>query len=341
MGEPRTAILQQSIRLIAPGKVCIESAAMPTPGAGEVLIRTSKTLISAGTELTLYGSNGSAGEAWAEFARFPRSMGYSNVGEIIELGQNVDPSWMGQMVASRGPHSSWVVRSVGDLRRVPPAVSHEEATFTTLSSVVMNGLRRIHLTWGESVAVFGLGLVGQLAVRIASAAGAGQIFGMDVSSQRLEKLPQLPWVHGIDTTVHDVRASVGKHGADAGVDVAIEASGDSGLIPREISVLRDQGRLLILSSPREPTLFDFHDLCNRRSIQIVGAHGFSQPAVATLDCPWTASRHGDLFLDWVASGRLSTAELVTHRFPFERAAETYAWLAAHRQEALGVILEWD
>jgi threonine dehydrogenase-like Zn-dependent dehydrogenase len=341
MGEFQTPIVQQSIRFMAPGTVCIESAAVPTPGPGEVFIRTRRTLISTGTELTLYGSNGNAGAAWAEFARFPRSVGYSHVGQIVELGQNVDPVWMGQMVASRGPHSSCVVRPVSDLRRVPPGVSHEAAAFATLAGVVMNGLRRIHFTWGESVAVFGLGLVGQLAVRIASAAGAGQIFGMDVSSRRLEKLPQLPWVTGINTTVRDLRAAAAEHGAAAGVDVAIEASGDASLIPREISVLRDQGRLLILSSPREPTPFDFHDLCNRRSIQIVGAHGFSQPAIATPDCPWTASRHGDLFLDWVATGRLSTAELVTHRFPFSRAPETYAWLAANRQEALGVIFEWD
>ncbi len=336
MGE-----LQASIHFLAAGTVRIESAAIPKPGAGEVLIRTSRTLISTGTELTIYESNGDAGAAWCEFTRFPRSVGYSNVGRVIELGERVDLSWMGHTVASRGSHSAYVVRPVSDLRRVPLGVSNEEAAFATLAGVVMNGLRRVQLTWGESMAVFGLGLVGQLAVRIAAAAGAESIFGIDASAGRVQKLPQLPWVTGIASQVEDLRGILREHGAKAGVDVAAEASGDSALIPREIGVLRDQGRLLILSSPREATAFNFHDLCNRRSIQIVGAHGFSQPTIATNDYPWTASRHGDLFLDWLAKGRLSCTELVTHRFPFSRAAETYAWLAVHRQEALGVIFEWD
>ena len=84
------------------------------------------------------------------------------VGEVADVGADVDARWIGRRVATRGRHAAWIVRPADDLRPLPGDVSDEEGTFATLSGVVMNGLRRAGLTWGESVAVVGLGLVGQL-----------------------------------------------------------------------------------------------------------------------------------------------------------------------------------
>ena len=124
------------------------------------------------------------------------------------------------------------------------------------------------------------------------------------------------------------------------VDVVIECTAEASLIPEELEVLRDQGRLLMLSSPREATTFDFHDLCNRRSLSLIGAHGFSHPAVATPDNPWTGQRHGELFLEWLAAGRMRIDELISHHFSYQRAERAYELLANRRDDALGVIFEW-
>jgi threonine dehydrogenase-like Zn-dependent dehydrogenase len=107
-----------------------------------------------------------------------------------------------------------------------------------------------------------------------------------------------------------------------------------------VALLRDQGRLLVLSSPRSATSFDFHDLCNRRSLTIVGAHGFSHPPIETGDNPWTGRRHGELFLSWLEAGWLTVAELVSHRFPAERASDAYRFLSERRDEAMAVVLDW-
>jgi len=331
-----------AVWLDAPGRVEIRESARPTPRAGEVLVRTRRTLISAGTELTLFAGGADLDPAWREFARFPRPLGYSLAGEVVDVGDGVDRDWVGRHVATRGQHAAWVARPADDLRPIPEGVSDEEATFATLAGVAMNGLRRAGLSWGESVAVTGLGIVGQLCVRVAATAGAGPIFAFEPSELRLGRLPRHPFVIGLLAAEGcPPLESLGRANRGRRVDFAVEASGRADLIPGEIDLLRDQGRLLLLSSPRGATSFDFHDSCNRRSISIIGAHGFSQPNVATPDNPWTSRRHGDLFLEWVADGRMTVAELVTHRFPFPRAALAYELLAGHRGEALGVILEWS
>jgi 2-desacetyl-2-hydroxyethyl bacteriochlorophyllide A dehydrogenase len=330
-----------SVWFAAPGKVEVRWSEIPEPGSGEVLIRTRRTLISNGTELTLYDDRSRAGSAWSEFARFPRRVGYSNAGEVIEVGSGVDREWIGKRVACRGNHAGWIVTAATDLRPIPDSVSDEEAAFATLAGVVMNGLRRVDLRWGESVAVFGLGLLGQLCARVAAVAGAGPVFGIELSLLRLSKLPAQSFVYGLPGGSEHLMAQIKEHHPASAVDVAVEATGVAGLIPQEVRLLRECGRLLLLGSPDGPTNFDFHDLCNRRSISIVGAHGFSQPKVSTPDWPWTSRRHGELFLQWLAAGRLTVSELVTHHFPFERAAEAYAMLAERGGDVLGVVFDWQ
>jgi 2-desacetyl-2-hydroxyethyl bacteriochlorophyllide A dehydrogenase len=330
-----------AVWLAGGGRVEIRPGDIPSPGAGQALIRTHKTLISAGTELTMLDGRAGTASAWAEFGKFPRMCGYSNVGEVVDVGNPADRAWIGARVASRGSHAAWVIRDIADLRRVPAKVSAEEATFATLAGVAMHGLRRARLTWGESVAVFGLGVVGQLCVRLALVAGAAEIFAVEISDLRRGKVPNRPEIHplgeGFEAPLHTAREASGGQG----VDLVIEATGNGELIPREIGVLRDHGRLLMLSSPRAATTFDFHDLCNRRSLTIIGAHGFSQYSVATPDSPWTRQRHGDLFIAMLAGGRLTVGELITHRFHYERAQDAYALLAAADGTALAVIIDWQ
>jgi threonine dehydrogenase-like Zn-dependent dehydrogenase len=333
----------------APGDIRLVAGEAPTPGPGQVLLRTRCTLISGGTELAIFRGAGGAGSAWSEFAHYPRAMGYSHCGEVVALGEGVEQGWMGRRVASRGAHAAWVCRPVSDLWPVPEGVKDEAACFTTLAAVVGNGLRRAQLAWGESVAVFGLGLVGQLAVRLAHGAGAGPVVAVERSPLRCRLLPDEALIHGLELAEEPAASDALAAAREAGLrsnggypfDLVVEATGEASLIPRQTEWLRDLGRLLVLSSPRQPIPFDFHALCNRRSLTLVGAHGFSQPAAATPHYPWSRSRLGELFLRWLAAGRVAAAELVTHRFAAQQAADAYSLLAERGSEALGVILDWN
>ena len=262
------------------GSKCSIARRLSRPGRGS--IRARRTLISTGTELTRFNARTRPGSVWEEINKFPQAIGYSHVGEVVAVGSGVEASWVGRRVDTHSFHAAYVTCSVEQPRPLPDLVSDEDATFTTLAEVTMNGFRRARLSWGETVAVFGLGLLGHLCVRLGAVIGAGPIFAIEVLAFRRNKAPQKPWVHcldgeGLESDPTVLRAAVEKHNQGRRVDLAIELTGLATLIPMEFEVLRDQGRFLVLSSPRDATLFDFHDLCNRRSLSIVGAHGFSHP----------------------------------------------------------------
>ena len=97
----------------------------------------------------------------------------------------------------------------------------------------------------------------------------------------------------------------------------------------------------LISRGTESQQFDFHDLCNRGSYAIIGAHNWSHPPVATLDQPWTMIRHSELFADLLASGDLDVRSLISHRVPVEEAPLAYDMLMADRTQAMGVLFtEW-
>lgn len=201
----------------------------------------------------------------------------------------------------------------------------------------MNGVRRGRVTWGESVAVFGLGVLGQLTTRICRFAGARPVFAVDLAAPRLGYAPDRSGVRTIDGAADDPAEMIATATGD-GVAVAFEVTGNGDTIPDEFDAVREQGRLVVLSSPRGVTAFDFHDHCNGPSYEIIGAHNGSHPPVATPGNPWTRHRHAELFFELLAEGALDVAGLVSHSRPFEDAPALYG--IEDRTDAMAVLLEW-
>ncbi|MFN3420233.1 MAG: zinc-binding dehydrogenase, partial [Armatimonadota bacterium] len=124
-------------------------------------------------------------------------------------------------------------------------------------------------------------------------------------------------------------------------DVVFEVTGHPDAILEEVKVLRRQGRLIILSSPRGKTLFDFHDWCNWTSISIIGAHTSSHPPHENPEDPWTRERNTELFFDLVRNKEIVAAELVTHRFKADDAPSAYQLLMTERRRTGIVLLDWE
>jgi len=321
------------------GVVTVEEREMPEPGPGEVLVETERTLISTGTELTILAGEGEPGSNWEDIAEFPFEPGYNNVGTVAETGADVERVAVGDRVATLGDHRAFAVRDAAECRPVPSELSADEAVFFTIAEIVSNGVRRGEVTWGEGVVVYGLGLLGQLAVRICEAAGARPVVGVDLADTRLDYLPDRPGVVGVDPRERDpgdvIEAETGRL-----ADVVFEVTGNPDVVTTELDALRDQGRFVVLSSPKGETSFDFHDHCNAPSYRIIGAHNSSHPETATPDNPWTQQRHCELFFDYLAEGRFDVESLVSHRSHYADAPELYEMLLADRTDAMGVVLEW-
>jgi threonine dehydrogenase-like Zn-dependent dehydrogenase len=124
-------------------------------------------------------------------------------------------------------------------------------------------------------------------------------------------------------------------------DVVFEVTGSQALIPTEFEALRPLGRFIMLSSPSGPSTFDFSDLCNAPSYDIIGVHISSQGEVETPYHQWTRARNAELFFDLALSGQIKVKNLISHREPYTRAPELYGMLLTDRSKAMGVVLEWD
>ena len=204
--------MRQILQSLKTGKTEIAQVPSPSVTAGKLLIQTSHTLVSAGTERMLV-EFGKA--SWLDKARQqpdkvslvldkiktdglqptleavfnkldqPLPLGYCNVGRISQLGSGVTGYEVGDRVISNGQHAEVVSVPVNLTAKVPDEVSDEEAAFTVLGAIALQGIRLVQPTLGETIVVTGLGLVGLMTVQLLRANGC-RVLGIDFDRQKLE-----------------------------------------------------------------------------------------------------------------------------------------------------------
>jgi len=323
-----------------PKEAVIEEQPIPKPEKGQVLIKSSCTLISIGTEMTVFSGEFPPGSVWDEKFKFPYSPGYNNIGTVVDAGEGIDKKLIGRKVASWGSHSTYTVQNSEKVYEINTDVPDEHAVFFTIAQIVMNGIRRSGMKWGDAVAVYGMGLLGQMSVIFARLCGARPVFAIDVSDFRLDCLPEDPAIIKLNSSKEKIIDAVQKHNHGRKADMVFEVTGNAALIPSEFEILRNQGHFVVLSSPRDKTLFDFHDLCNSPSFTIIGAHNFSHPPVATPDNPWTWERDFEFFIDLIADGEIDMGRLISDKVKYGEAPGIYSALLKDRSKSMGIILEW-
>lgn len=324
----------------APGRVALEEIEVGEPGPGQVLLRTEKTLISTGTELTGLSGEFPPGSAWAQYVRYPWYPGYSNVARVVAAGPDVRDLPEGTLVTSSAPHASLALVRAGRVRPLPPSIAPEEGTFTVLAATVLNGVRRARIELGETVVIAGAGLLGQLAAQFARLSGAFPLICIDLSQRRLDLAARLGATHTLAMPVEEAAAEVQRRSHSRGADVLFEVTGNPAVIPPLLKLARREARVILLGSPRGPSQVDFHEEVHRLGLHLIGAHTSTHPEQETAQHPWTRPRNEQLFLELVAAGLVNVRALITHRYPATDAPSAYAMLLEDRTRALGVILDW-
>ena len=331
----------QSLNIVFTGRDEVELQRDDVPGLapGQVLVQTTKTLISSGTECIALGRLFDPGTFWDSWVTYPFHPGYSLVGRVVNVASDVTSVLMGERVALREPHHQYVAASVEDIHRIPDGVSDEEATWLGMAAIAQNGVRRAEHALGENIAIVGLGLLGQLVVQYARLLGAREIIAIDPAAPRL----QMARAHGASTplalTAEEAREDVLRL-TNGGADVAYDVTGVAAVFPWALQLVRRFGRLLLLGDTGSPSAQRLTTDVLHRGLQIIGAHDGNPPPVASDYAPWSHAAMIDLFFRYVERGDMRVSDLITHRYAPDQAGEAYRMLGEDRSSAMGVIFDW-
>jgi predicted dehydrogenase len=271
------------------------------------------------------------------FARLdePLPLGYCNCGTVIEVGAGVEGFKVGDRVVSNGPHAEIVCVPKNLCVKVPDNVTDEQAAFTVLASIGLQGIRLIEPTFGETIAVFGLGLIGLMSVQLLKACGC-RVIGIDLSTDRLEMARKFgAEVIDIPAGANPVDAamaySYGK-GVDA-VLITASAKGDS-IIHQSAQMCRKRGRIVLVGVvDLNIDRADFYE--KELTFQVSCSYGpgryDTEYENRGRDYPygfvrWTVRRNFEAILNSISAGTLIVDDLVSERIPLAQAPKAYKML---------------
>ncbi|MEM7124929.1 MAG: zinc-binding alcohol dehydrogenase [Chloroflexota bacterium] len=306
---------------------------------GEVLIETLYSAVSPGTELACL----SGSEGWFSLPGVP---GYSNVGQIIAMGEGVEDLNEGDYVLNFGKHQKYNRRTAKDfLLKVPPEIELQYAPITRLATVAFTAIRTSNIELGDDVAVVGLGPVGNFASQLARLQG-GRVIGLDISPKRLEFASTCAIDLAINPTHEDAEALVNEITHNRGVDALIDASGNSAAIVSNLPLIGQTGELILLGSPRGEYTSDVTDLLNyvhlkpRGCITFKGAHEWRYPVQHDPFVKHSIERNAHIVWQLHQESKLNLSQIITHVAKPEEAPFIYEGLRTQKDSYMGIIFDW-
>lgn len=348
-GRSRRAVVFE-----APRRVMVVEEPAPRPAAGEVLVETSVSAISAGTELLIY-----RGEAPADLAadasiaalagdlRLPLRYGYSAVGKVIETGGGVEDGdrWLGRRVFAFQPHQSLFTASTADLHPIPDDVADDDAVFLPNVETAVNLLLDGKPLVGERVAVFGLGVVGQLTTALLARLPLDAL----VTADGIESRRRLALASGAGAAPDPAAAGFAEQmiraldpaardaGGRSGADLVYELSGNPTALDQALSVTGYGGRVVVGSwyGSKRASL-DLGGAFHRSRITIVPSQ--VSTLAPELSARWTKSRR--IEVAWDRLRELKPSRLVSHRLTLSDASRAYELLDRQPDQALQVLLSY-
>ncbi len=374
--------MEQLTQQLKSGELTIQELPWPQVGRGMVLVRNHYSVVSAGTEgstvltarksligkakerpqqarqvLDVLRKQGPVQTYRAVMKKLDAysPMGYSCAGEVLEADSEVAGIRPGDRVACAGAgyasHAEIVCVPENLCVRLPPDADLKAASYNTLGAIALQGVRQADLRIGESCAVIGLGLLGQLACLMLRAGGV-KTFGIDVESYVVE----LARKHACDHAWLRGDAGIPSHilslTGGLGVDAVIIAAGTASLDPINFAgeIVRKKGRIVVVGAV--PTGFDRDPHWYRKELELrmscsygpgrydpdYEEKGIDYPAAYVR---WTENRNMEAFQELAHSGRIDLGYLTTHELPLEEAPKAYDMILSRSEPFLGIVLKYD
>lgn len=367
--------MKQIIQDLKKGNTILEEVPVPRVKSGHVLIKTKKTLVSLGTERMLveFGkanfiqkarqqpdkvkmvldkvkSDGLKPTIDSVFNKLnqPLPLGYCNVGEVVEVGKDVTEFKVGDRVASNGGHAEYVLVPKNLVAKVPDNVTDDEAVFTVIGSIGLQGIRLLSPTFGETIVVVGLGLIGLVTAELLKANGCDVIgFDFDPEKIAIAKSKGIIAINPSDGTdqVKFVESYTNGIGADGVIITASNKSNE--IISQSAKMCRKRGRVVLVGViGLNISRADFYE--KEISFQVSCSYGpgryDDEYELKGQDYPigyvrWTQKRNFGAILSAIARKSLDVLPLITEKIPLADYLDIYGDMKGSR--SIASILEFD
>jgi 2-desacetyl-2-hydroxyethyl bacteriochlorophyllide A dehydrogenase len=330
--------LARAVWFTGPRRLEMRDETARTPRDDEVRVKALYSLVSAGTEMSIYrGEASSPAEVQlpmgdGEFP-FPLKYGYQVVGRVEAAGPASGRD-VGDIVFANHPHQDDFTIPSKLTFVIPREVDAKAATFTNLLTVALNGLLDVPIRIGDCVAVSGLGIVGTFAAHLARRT-AGQLVLIDPIPQRRDFARSVHADAVVDPS--DAHEVIDELSEGRGVDVFIEASGAAPALQGAINETGVEGTIVVLSyyANRKATLSlapEFHARRQKIVSSMVAMVG------SGLQPRWSLRRRFDVAISALAG--IDTNQMITHELPFKDAQAAYELIDQHPADVLGVVLDY-
>jgi len=361
--------MKQIIQSFKTGATILEELPTPTVSKGSLLIKTTYSLVSLGTERMLveFGKANLIQKARQQpdkvkqvlekikadgllptletvFKRLeqPLPLGYCNVGVVVAVGEGVSGFAVGDRVASNGKHAEYVNVPKNLVAKIPDTVSDEEAAFTVIGSIGLQGIRLCKPTFGETIVVTGLGLIGLLTAQMLIANGC-RVIGVDIDAEKCELAKQFGVITINPAQGQDPVKSVEEYTEGIGADsVIITASAkNNDIIAQAAQMSRKRGRIILVGVVGlNISRADFYE--KELTFQVSCSYGpgrydedYEQKGT---DYPlpfvrWTENRNFQAILASIAAGKLKVKELITEVVPLEEYQKIYGAIGSSKSIA--------
>jgi len=324
-------------RLVFSGKqtVALEPFALERPGAASVLVRIQLTLMSTGTENIVFNRMFDPGTHWDHWVKYPFYPGYTAVGTVEAVGEEVTTLQPGDRVACRVPHCSHAVVEAAKCFPLPASLGWESAVWFSLAKIAWHGASVARYQLGDSVLIAGAGPIGQMSIRWAVAAGCASVVVVDPVPDRM-KLARLGGATAtVAESMESARAAVLEAGHEQLPRVIIDSTGNAAVFAASLSLVADYGTVVILGDTGQPARQSLTSDVIRRGLTIVGAHDRHNTA------EWNNATITRLFFQLAAAGRFSLDGLNTHCFLPEECGDAYHVANHEREKTMGILFKWS
>lgn len=306
-----------------------------------VLVRNEISAISSGTERACLLDLPNLGDN--KPGQFPKYLGYSGVGHIVEIGKNVHGVKEGDRVLTHwgSVHSNYNYISEENLLKIDnDALPSEHAVWAVIAGFSLNGLRKTRLEIGESTAVVGMGILGVFALALCRIAGATPVIAADLNAKRRELALALGAHHAFDPADKNYVRNV-KEASRGGVNAVIEVTGQSIAMKQALAFMAKFGRIALLGCTRvSDTAIDFYQEVHRPGIEIIGAHTDARPKCESHPHSWTWKDDARALMDFMADGRLDMSRILSSVYAPQDASTVYKALAEDKDFPVGAVFDW-